>query len=100
MGIIHPTRHCLIGVSALSAALAAQTSVAANVSEFVTMKQHESYLAHASFTLPDNLKRELLVTPGTDSFLFNKSLLSTAIENMKEDSLLSSTSSLAAFSRI
>ena len=86
-------------ISALSAALAAQTSVVANVSEFVTTKWRESYLAHASFTLPGYLKRELLVTPGTDSFLFNKSLLSTAIENMKEDSLLSSTSSLAALSK-
>ena len=86
-------------ISAFPAALAAQTSVAANVSEFVTTKRRESYLAHASFTLPDNLKRELLVAPGTDSLLFNQSLLSTAIKNMKEDSLLSSTSSLAALSK-
>ena len=86
-------------ISALSAALAAQTSVAANISEFVTTKRRESYLAHASFTLPDNLKRELLVAPSTDSLLFNQSLLSTAIENMKEDSLLSSTSSLAVLSK-
>ena len=82
-------------ISALSAALAAQTSVAANVSEFVTTKRRESYLAHASFALPDNLKRELLVAPGADSLLFNQSLLSTAIENMKEDS----TFSLAALSK-
>ena len=84
-------------ISALSAALAAQTSVAANMSEYVTTKRRESYLAHAS--LPDNLKRELLVAPGTDSLLFNQSLLSTAVENMKEGSLLSSTSSLATLSK-
>ena len=83
----------------ISAALAAQTSVAANMSEYVTTKRRESYLAHASFTLPDNLKRELLAAPGTGSLLFNQSLLSTAIENMKEDSLLSSTSSLATLSK-
>ena len=53
-------------------------------------------ISHASFTLPDSLKRELLVAPGTDSMLFNQPLLSTAIENMKEDSLVSSTSSLAS----
>ena len=37
-------------ISALSTALAAQTSVAANISKFVTTKRRESYLAHASFT--------------------------------------------------
>ena len=87
-------------ISALSAALAAQTSVVANMSEYVATKWRESYLAHASFTLPDTLKRELLVAPSTDSLLFNQSLLSTAIENMKEDSLLSSTSSLATLSKV
>ena len=86
-------------ISTLSAALAAQTSVAAKMSESVTTKRRESYLAHASFTLPDNLERELLVAPGTGSLLFNQPLLSTAIENMKEDSLLSSTSSLATLSK-
>ena len=77
--------------NSISALSAAQTSVAANMSEYVTTKRRESYLAHASFTLPDNLKRELLVAPGTGSLLFNQSLL--------EDSLLSSTSSLATLSK-
>ena len=86
-------------ISSLSAALAAQTGVAANMSEYITSKRRESYLSHASFTLPDSLKRELLVALGTDSLLFNQPLLSTAIENMKEDSLLLSTSSLASLSK-
>ena len=42
-------------ISALSAALAAQTSVTANVSEYVPTKWHESDLPHALFTLPNNL---------------------------------------------
>ena len=86
-------------ITALSAALAAQTGVAASMSEYITSKRRESYLTHASFTLPDSLKRELLVAPGMDSQLFNQPLLTTAIENMKEDSLLSSTSSLASLSK-
>ena len=69
------------------------------MSEYIASKRRESYLSHASFTLPESLKRELLVAPGTDSMLFNQPLLSTAIENMKEDSLLSSTSSLASISK-
>ena len=86
-------------ISSLSAALAAQTGVAASVSEFITAKRRESYLSQASFTLPESLKRELLVAPAADSLLFNQPLLSTAIENMKEASLLSSTSSLASISK-
>ena len=70
----------------------------ANLSEYVTTKRCESDLSHALFSLPDNLKRELLVVPGTGSLLFNQSLLSTAIDNVKEVSLLSSTSSVAALS--
>ena len=85
--------------TSLSAALAAQTGFAANMSKYITAKRRESYLSHASFTLPDSLKQELLVAPGMDSQLFNQPLLSSAIENMKEDSLLSSTSSLASLSK-
>ena len=65
----------------------------------MTMKRRESYLNHASFTVADSLKKDLLVTPGTGSSLFNGPLLKDAIASMKEDSLLSSTSSLAAISK-
>ena len=82
-----------------SSALATQTNASACLSEFVTTKRRESYLSHSSITLPDSLKRDLLVAPGTDSLLFNQPLLSAAIENMKEDSLLSSTSSLVSISK-
>ena len=80
-------------ISSLSSALATQTNVTSCLSEFITAKRRESYLSHSSFTLPESLKRDLLVAPGTDS------LLSSAIENMKEGSLLSSTSSLASISK-
>ena len=86
-------------ISSLSSALATQTNVTSCLSEFITAKRRESYLSHSSFTLPESLKRELLVAPGTGSLLFNQPLLSSAIENMKEDSLLSSTSSLASISK-
>ena len=75
-------------ISSLSSALATQTNVTSCLSEFITAKRRESYLSHSSFTLPESLKRDLLVAPGTDSLLFNQPLLSSAIENMKEDSLL------------
>ena len=86
-------------ISSLSSSLATQTNASACLSEFVTTKRRESYLSHSSITLPDSLKRDLLVAPGTDSLLFNQPLLSAAIEKMKEDSLLSSTSSLVSLSK-
>ena len=42
-------------ISALSAVLAAQTSVTANMSEYVPSKRRESDLSHALFILPNNL---------------------------------------------
>ena len=86
-------------ISSLSYALATQTNVTSCLSEFITVKRRESYLSPSSFTLLESLKRDLLVAPGTDSLLFNQPLLSSAIENMKEDSLLSSTSSLVSISK-
>ena len=87
-------------ISSLSSALATQTNAAACLSEFVSAKRRESYLAHSSVTLPVSIKRDLLVAPGTDTLLFNQPLLSAAIENMKIDSLLSSTSSLVSLSKV
>ena len=59
-------------ISALSAALASQTTVAAGLTDFVTSKRQESYLAHASCPIPESQKRELLVAPGTGSLLFDQ----------------------------
>ena len=58
-----------MSISTVSAALAAQTSVTAHMSEYVTTKRRESDLSHVLFTLPDDLKRELLVVLGTGSLL-------------------------------
>ena len=71
----------------------------ANVSELLTTKRRESFLNHAYFAVADSLKKDLMVTPGTGPFLFNKPLLLYAIDSMKEDSLLSSTSALASLSK-
>ena len=86
-------------ISSLSAALASQTMMAAGVTDFVASKRRESYLAHAACPISESLKRDLLVAPGTDSFLFDQPLLEKVVSNMKEDSLLSSTASLASLSK-
>ena len=84
-------------LSALSA-FATQTSVCAGLSDFVTAKRRESFLAHASFTVSEPQKRELLVSPGSD-LLFDQPLLEKISSQLKEDSLGSSSLSLSKLSR-
>ena len=55
-------------ISSLSAALASQTTMAAGISDFITTKRRESYLAHASCLMAESVKRDLLVAPGSDTF--------------------------------
>ena len=86
-------------ISSLSAALASQTMIASGVTDFVSSKRRESYLAHAACPIAESVKRDLLVAPGTESFLFNQPLLEKVVSQMKEDSLLSSTASLASLSK-
>ena len=85
-------------ISSLSATLASQTMMAAGVTDFVSAKCHDSYLTHAACSIAVSVKRDLLVAPGTDSFLFDQPLLEKVVSNMKEDSLISSTASLASLS--
>ena len=58
-------------ITTLSASLASQTTLSSGISEFVTSKRRESYLAHTSSPVGESVKRELLVAPGTDNLLFN-----------------------------
>ena len=74
-------------ISALSSAsFATQTSVCAGISEFVTAKLCESFLAPASFPVLEPQKRELLASLGTDLLLFNQLPLEKIASQLKEDS--------------
>ena len=86
-------------ISALSAALASQTTVAAGLTDFVTSKRRESYVAHASCSIPESQKWELLVAPGTGSLLFDQPLLEKIVSQLKEDSLIASSVSLSNLSK-
>ena len=85
-------------ITTLSASLASQTNLSSGMSEFVTSKRRESYLAHTSCPVGESVKRELLVAPGTDNLLFNQPLLEV-VSTIKEDSLISSKASLASISK-
>ena len=86
-------------ISTLSAALASQIIMTAGISDFITSKRRESYLAHASCPIAESVKCDLLVAPGSDNFLFNQPLLEKVVTTVKEDSIISSTASLASLSR-
>ena len=86
-------------ITTLSATLASQTNLSSGISEFVTSKRRESYLAHTSCPVGESVKRELSVAPGTDNLLFNQPLLEKVVSTIKEDSLISSTASLASISK-
>ena len=81
-------------ISALSASFATQTSVCAGLSDFISAKRRESFLAYASFHVSEPQKRELLVSRGSDLLLFNQPLLEKVSSQLKEDSLVSSSLSL------
>ena len=86
-------------ISSLSTALASQTMMAAGVTDFIALKRRESYLAYVACPIVESVKRDLLVATGTDSFLFDQPLLEKVVTHMKEDSLISSTASLASLSK-
>ena len=73
--------------------------MAAGVTDFVSAKRRESYLADTACLIAESVKRDLLVAPGTDSFLFDQPLLEKVVSNMKEDSFISSTASVAVLSK-
>ena len=86
-------------ISALSAALASQTTMVAGISDFIASKRRESYLAHASCPIAGSVKRDLLVSPGSASFLFDQPLLERVVTSVKEDSIISSLSKGASRGR-
>ena len=86
-------------ISALSAALALQTTVAAVLTNFVTSKRRESYLVHASCPIAESQKCGLLVAPGTGSLRFDQPMLEKIVSQLKEDSLISSYVSLSNLSK-
>ena len=86
-------------ISVLSAALASLTTMAAGISDFVTSKRRESYLEHASCPIAEFVRRDLLVSPGSASFLFDQPLLEKVVTAMMEDSIISFTVSLVSLSK-
>ena len=78
-------------ISSVSASLAFQALTAALGSLFLHSKRRESLLAHSKVPIPEPQKCALIVTPGSNSGLFNEPLLDSVEAQVKEDSLVSSS---------
>ena len=72
-------------------ALAFQALSAALGSVFLRSKCRESLLAYSKVPIPEPQTHALVVTPGSDSGLFDGSLLDLVAAQVKEDSLVSSS---------
>ena len=86
-------------ISALSASFAIQTSLYTGLTDFIVAKRRESFLAHVIFPVSEPQKREPLVSPGSDAFLFDQPLLEKVSVQMKEDVMISSSLSLLKLSK-
>ena len=67
------------------------------MSEFVTSKRRESYLAHTSCPIAESVTRELLVAPGPDNLWLIQPLREKVLCTIKEALLLLSTAFLVFF---
>ena len=86
-------------ILALSASFATQTSLYASLTDFIMAKRCESFLAHVTFPVSEPQKCELLVSPGTDAFLFDQLLLEKVSEQLKDSMSLSKLSKSAGRSK-
>ena len=75
MGFVPLTLLSLMKISRYCAALASQTTMGADLTDFVTSKRWESSLPHASCSFAVSQSHELLVAPGTGSLFFDQPLL-------------------------
>ena len=82
-------------IASVSALLASQARSAASGSVFLRSKRRESLLVHSKVPIPEPQKRALVVSPGSDSGLFEESLLDSVEHQVKEDSLVSSSLALS-----
>ena len=89
----NPSTPCLFNtaIASVFASLAFQARTAASASAFLRSKRRESLLAHSKVLIPEPQKRALIVTPGSNSGLFDEPLLDSVAAQVKEDSLVSSS---------
>ena len=82
-------------LSSVSATLSRQARTAAAGSTFVRAKRRESLLAHTTLPVPETQKRDLTVTLGSSSGLFDSELLAEVVSQVQSSSQISSDLTLS-----
>ena len=82
-------------LSSVSAALSRQARTAAAGSTFIRAKRRENLLAHTTLPVPETQKRDLTVTPGSSSGLFDSELLAEVVSQVQSSSQISSNLALS-----
>ena len=82
-------------LSSISAALSRQARTAAAGSTFIRAKRRESLLAHTTLPVPETQKRDLTVTPGSSSGLFDSELLAEVVSQVQSSSQILSNLALS-----
>ena len=86
-------------ISSISASLSSQAQSTASLADIIQSKWRESYVAHTTMPLSQAQKCELLVSPGFASGVFDQGLLKKISNQVKEDSFISSSLSVAKMTR-
>ena len=81
-------------LSSVSVALSKQARTAAAGSTFIRAKRRESLLAHTTLPVPETQKRDLTVTPGSSSGLFDSEVVSQVQSSSQISSNLALSRSL------
>ena len=77
-------------LASASAALSQQARTSASGSAFLRSKRRVSLLTHTAIPVPEAQRRALMVSPGSESSLFNEEILSVVVAQVQQSSMISS----------
>ena len=77
-------------LASASATLSQQACSSASSSTYIRAKRRDSLLAHTEIPVPETQRRALMVSPGSESFLFDEEILGVIVSQVQQSSLISS----------
>ena len=77
-------------LASASATLSQQARSSASGSAFIRAKRRDSLLAHTLVPVPETQRHALMVSPGSESLLFNEEILGVVVSQVQQSSLISS----------
>ena len=77
-------------LASASATLSQTARSSAAGSTFVRAKRRDSLLAHTELPVPETERRALMVSPGSETLLFDEEILGVVVSQVQQSSLISS----------